>query len=166
MCTPRRFPCSALRGYPSRFGSFTAHPSTTKKNKMCVDGDVDALSLAIIEQPKEIFYLNLLEGDLLLSLEPSNAARTSTTTSDYSWVGGGGGVAWNVSGLWPSSEEDEQAWTVFPSISPACCVTLYRASISTSNRRRTVYILFVCIHMQAQILGTCVSMLYLRCCCE
>ncbi|CAM9587167.1 unnamed protein product [Ectocarpus fasciculatus] len=87
--------------------------------EVCASGDVDALTLTLIEdtEPQRTFYPSLLERELQLSLAPSN-----TTTIDDDDIAttsrscaGASRVAWSVSGLWPSTEDEQDDWTVFPS---------------------------------------------------
>ncbi|CBJ33129.1 asn/thr-rich large protein family protein [Ectocarpus siliculosus] len=87
--------------------------------EVCASGDVDALTLTLIEdtESQPTFYPSLLERELQLSFAPSNATNADDddiATSSRSCVGASR-VAWSVSGLWPSSEEEQDDWTVFPS---------------------------------------------------
>ncbi|CBJ33130.1 polymorphic outer membrane protein [Ectocarpus siliculosus] len=87
--------------------------------EVCASGDVDALTLTLIEdtESKLTFYPSLLEGELQLSFAPSNATNADDddiATSSRSCVGASR-VTWSVSGLWPSSEGEQDDWTFFPS---------------------------------------------------
>lgn len=86
---------------------------------MCASGDVDTLNLTLIEdtESQRTFYPSLLERELQLSLAPSNTTNADDddiATSSRSCAGASR-VAWSVSGLWPSSEIEQDDWTVFPS---------------------------------------------------
>ncbi|CAM9574874.1 unnamed protein product, partial [Ectocarpus sp. 12 AP-2014] len=87
--------------------------------EVCASGDVDALTLTLVEdtESQRTFYPSLLERELQLSLAPSNATNADDddiATSSRSCAGATR-VAWSVSGIWPSSEEEQDDWTVFPS---------------------------------------------------
>ncbi len=87
---------------------------------MCADGGVDALTLSTTTQPEQTFYPNLLEGELLLSLAPSESDTTNGTEGGDAYGGScggtGGRVVWSVSYRpSPDSAQDEDDWTVFPS---------------------------------------------------
>ncbi|CBJ32402.1 adhesin-like protein [Ectocarpus siliculosus] len=87
--------------------------------EVCASGDVDALTLTLIQdtESQPTFYPSLLERELQLSLAPSNTTNADDddiATSSRSCVGASR-VAWSVSGLWPSSEGEQDDWTVFPS---------------------------------------------------
>ncbi|CAB1104673.1 unnamed protein product [Ectocarpus sp. CCAP 1310/34] len=87
--------------------------------EVCASGDVDALTLTLIEdtESQRTFYPSLIERELQLSLAASNATDAGDddiATSSRSCAGANR-VAWSVSGLWPPSEEEQDDWTVFPS---------------------------------------------------
>lgn len=91
---------------------------------MCLSGDAGLLSLTAISTPAATFFPDLLEGDLLLTLDPTSTTTTSTTSGSGgdavilgvdALAGTAGGVLWNVSGVVVSSEvEGTMEWTVFP----------------------------------------------------
>lgn len=104
-------------------------------HQTCVSGDAGLLSLTATATPGDTFFPNLLEGDLLLTLEPSAAGSGTTSTVGSSRssssaaeaaahgvdavVGTDGGVVWNVNGFVLSSQQEEMEegmmeWTVFP----------------------------------------------------
>lgn len=86
-----------------------------------MDGDAGSLSLAKVAEPVTTFFPDMLEGSLVLSLDP--AASSSAATNGVGTVGDGssGGVIWKVSSASFSSPEGEELgvgvmdWTVFPS---------------------------------------------------
>lgn len=100
----------------------------------CVNGDPGSLRLATDTQPITTFYPQMLEGKLLLSLDPvtSTAATASTGTgtgtgsSSFDAAGSDVGVAWSISTSSVVVSDGEEGdgeelgagvmdWTVYPS---------------------------------------------------
>lgn len=100
-----------------------------------MSGDPELLSLRATSTPTDTFFPDMLQGDLLLTLNAADDAAMTTgggvsTSSGVVTAGGGsmggtvgseGGVVWNVSALpllLSSSDVAAGAtmeWTVFPS---------------------------------------------------
>lgn len=85
-------------------------PAFLPPEQTCADGGGSPLSLTTMSEPSIIFYPNLLEEELRISLPPT----ISTNTTASSGVRGSDrrGLVWNVS----SSSSNKIEWAFFPSV--------------------------------------------------
>ncbi|CAM9180304.1 unnamed protein product, partial [Ascophyllum nodosum] len=77
---------------------------------ICRNGHPEGLNLTVSTPPPTTFYPDLLEGDIVVSLD-ADGSRTSTLTS-ASMDTSSGAVAWNMSAL----PRALISWAVFPSV--------------------------------------------------
>lgn len=82
---------------------------------MCVGAELGGVDLRVVAHPTTTFYPDLLEGQLNLSLAPSDASVSSSSTAEVSDARNGteDGLLWKAA----SSPQVEGLvdWTIFPS---------------------------------------------------
>ncbi|CAN0330304.1 unnamed protein product [Ascophyllum nodosum] len=87
------------------------------RGHICLNGHPEGLTLTVPTPPPMTFYPDLLEGDIVVSLD-ADGSRVSTSTSasmdtvETTSRQSSGAVAWNMSAM----PHEHIAWAVFPSV--------------------------------------------------